>query len=110
MSSLPTHVPRVRTPTLPPPATSEWSVEVRDNLSLAAADAAAFDRLIDAHPHVAVFMSRAWLSGFFVEPPPDWHPALIVFREHGVLRGIVPIARRRRNTHTRVSLLGGGAG
>jgi CelD/BcsL family acetyltransferase involved in cellulose biosynthesis len=110
MSSLPTHVPVARTPAPPLRTSGGLTLDVRDDLSLATSDAAAFDRLIDNVPHVAVFMSRAWLSGYFVEPPPGCSPALILFRENGELRGIVPIAVRRTKTHSRVSLLGGGAG
>lgn len=85
-------------------------VEIRYDLDLAAEDAAALDDLIDSHPHVGVFLSRAWLSGFFAEPPDGCDPALVVVRERGTLRGIVPIATRRTLTHVRVALLGGGAG
>jgi CelD/BcsL family acetyltransferase involved in cellulose biosynthesis len=73
-------------------------------------DVAAVDRLGDTRPHVGVFLSRAWLSGFFAEPPRGYEPSLLILREGGVLRGIVPLAIQQRMTHTRVSLLGGGMG
>jgi len=88
----------------------ELTIEHRTGLSLSAEDAAAVDVLIDARPHVGVFLSQAWLSGFFAEPPRGHQPSLVILREDGVLRGIVPLAIQQRLTHTRVSLLGGGFG
>jgi CelD/BcsL family acetyltransferase involved in cellulose biosynthesis len=88
----------------------ELSVEQRSDLSWSPDDAAALERLTDARPHVGVFLSRAWLSGFFAEPPAGYQPSVLIFREGGVLRGLVPLAIRHALTHTRVSLLGGGLG
>jgi len=90
--------------------TAHPSVEIRHDLDFPAEDAAALDDLIDLQPHVGIFLSRAWLSGFFAEPPEGCDPAVVMIKERGTLRGIVPIATRRRFTHVRVALLGGGAG
>lgn len=90
--------------------TAHPSVEMRHDLDFAEEDAAVLDELIADHPHVGVFLSRAWLSGFFAEPPDGCDPAVVMIREGGTLRGIVPIAMRTTYTHQRVSLLGGGVG
>jgi CelD/BcsL family acetyltransferase involved in cellulose biosynthesis len=86
------------------------TVELRRDLDLGPDDAAALDRLIEGRPGVGVFVSRAWLSGFFSEPPARSEPALLILRQGHALRGVVPIAIRRMLTHVRVGLLGGGAG
>jgi CelD/BcsL family acetyltransferase involved in cellulose biosynthesis len=95
---------------LPSKRRGELTIEHRTALSLSAADAAVLDLLADARPHVGAFLSHAWLSGFFAEPPRGYQPSLVMLREGGVLRGIVPLAIQQRVTHTRVSLLGGGFG
>ena len=86
------------------------TIEYRTALSLSAEDAAVLDGIADARPHVGVFLSHAWLSGFFAEPPRGYQPSLVILRAGGVLRGIVPLAIHQRLTHTRISLLGGGFG
>lgn len=86
------------------------TVEVRRDVNVDAADAAVIEEVIGGRPHVAVFMSRAWLSGLFAEPPAGAAPALVLFRQDGVLRALVPIALRSSLTHVHVSLLGGGLG
>lgn len=97
-----------------PPAlsgsTARLVVELKPDLDLRPEDVAALDCLIDGRPDVGVFLSRAWLSGFFADPPAGVEPALVLFRESGHLRGVVPIAVRRTFTHLRVGLLGGGLG
>jgi CelD/BcsL family acetyltransferase involved in cellulose biosynthesis len=86
------------------------SVEVKRDLDLDPEDARALDGLIDGRPYVGAFLSPAWLSGFFAEPPAGVEPSLALFRQGQTLRGIVPIAVRQTLTHVRVSLLGGAYG
>ncbi|HSB61492.1 MAG TPA: hypothetical protein VLI67_07215, partial [Vicinamibacteria bacterium] len=86
------------------------AVELRRDLDLRAEDAASLDLLLAGRPSLGVFLSRAWLSGFFAEPPAGFEPALAVLREGATLRGVAPIGVRRALTHVRVALLGGGAG
>jgi len=94
------------------PAATDGTLRVdrQPGLDLDAADRAAFDAIVDARPDVGVFASRAWLSGFFDEPPPHASPALLLLRAGTTLRGFVPIAVRTGRGHARVTLLGGGLG
>jgi CelD/BcsL family acetyltransferase involved in cellulose biosynthesis len=85
-------------------------VELRADLELPAPDAAALDALIDAQPAVGVFLSRAWLSGFFAEPPAGVEPRLLVLRDGSALRGATAIGVQQGRTHVRVTLLGGHLG
>jgi CelD/BcsL family acetyltransferase involved in cellulose biosynthesis len=85
-------------------------VEIRHEASLDGADARALDALIEARPYVGVFLTPAWLSGFFAEPPPGTALSLLLFRQGATLRGTVPVAIRRTRTHVIVSLIGGGLG
>jgi CelD/BcsL family acetyltransferase involved in cellulose biosynthesis len=99
----------------PAPATSaadsrRLTVEIRDSIELGPDDAAAFEALIEARPHVGVFLSRAWLSGLFEEAPNGVEPCLVLLRDAHALVGAAPIAVRRMRTHARISLLGGGVG
>lgn len=96
-------------PTTPAPK-GRLTVDVRRDLELGPDDAAALDALIESRPQAGVFVSRAWLSGFFVEPPEDCEPFLVLLREADQLRGVAPVAVRRTRTHLRVGLLGGGSG
>jgi CelD/BcsL family acetyltransferase involved in cellulose biosynthesis len=89
---------------------SRLSIQERRDLDLGAEDVVALEALITTRPYVGVFLSKAWLSGFFAEPPDGAEPLLLLMRERGSLRGIVPLAIKRTLTHTRVRLLGGGAG
>lgn len=93
-----------------PEAPERLSIEARRDLDLGPEDALALEALITTRPYVGVFLSKAWLAGFLAEPPDGAEPLLLLMREHGSLRGMVPIAIRRTLTHARVSLLGGGAG
>jgi len=93
-----------------PAAPARLAVEVRRDLDLTPNDVRAWDELIEARPEVGVFVSKPWLSGFFEEPPPDTVPMLVLLRAAGVLCGVAPIAVRRRVTHARIALLGGGLG
>jgi CelD/BcsL family acetyltransferase involved in cellulose biosynthesis len=102
--------PLVRPGLAPASAGGRLIIELKRDLDLAPDDAAALDALIDNRPHVGVFLSRAWLSGYFVEPPPGSEPFLLMFREGTAVRGIVPVAIRRTNTLVHVGLLGGGSG
>jgi CelD/BcsL family acetyltransferase involved in cellulose biosynthesis len=86
------------------------TVELKHDLNLRGEDAAALETLIEDRPQVGVFLSKAWLSGFFAEPPAGAEPLLVLLREGEALRGVAPIAVRRSPTHVRVSLLGGGMG
>ena len=91
-------------------ATGPIAVEIRNDLRLSPEDAAGIDMLLAGRPHVGVFVSPAWLSGFFVEPPDGSDPALMLFRDRGTLCGVAAIAIRRTRTHVHIGLLGGGAG
>jgi CelD/BcsL family acetyltransferase involved in cellulose biosynthesis len=93
-----------------PRARGELVVEQRSDLSWSPADIAGLEALIDLRPHVGVFVTPAWLSGFIAEPERRSEPLMLLMREGGALRGVIPIAIRRTLTHTRVSLLGGGMG
>jgi CelD/BcsL family acetyltransferase involved in cellulose biosynthesis len=86
------------------------SVGVRRDLDLSSDDAAALDALIDAHPPVGVFLSRAWLSGLFADPPSGFEPSFLIVRDGIALRGALPIAVREERTFVRVTLLGGSLG
>jgi CelD/BcsL family acetyltransferase involved in cellulose biosynthesis len=90
--------------------TGPLAVEVRRDLLPEGDDAASVEALIGGRPGVGIFLTKAWLSGFFAEPPSGFEPSLAVFREGGALRGVVPIAVRHSRTHVRVALLGGGTG
>jgi len=93
-----------------PAATVPIAVELRRDLDLSPEDAAAFDRMLVARPEISVFLSRAWLSGFFVDPPAGVQPALVMMRQGHALRGIVPLAIGKTLGYTTVSLLGGAYG
>ena len=95
---------------VPSAAAARLTVEVKRDLDLPPEDAAALGALLESRPPVAVFLSNAWLSGFFAEPPDGFEPALVLLREGSTLRGVAPIAVRQTLTHARVALLGGGAG
>lgn len=86
------------------------AVEIKSDLELQPEDAAALETLIESRPQVGVFLSKAWLSGFFIEPPHGFEPFLVLLREGGNIRGVAPIAVRHTRTHVRVGLLGGGIG
>jgi CelD/BcsL family acetyltransferase involved in cellulose biosynthesis len=85
-------------------------VDVRGDLGLGGRDAASLEALIAGRPGVGIFLTKAWLSAFFAEPPSGFEPSLALFRDAGGLRGVAPIAVRRTRAHVRVALLGGGAG
>jgi CelD/BcsL family acetyltransferase involved in cellulose biosynthesis len=93
-----------------PSRLSRLAVEIRHDLDLQPEDAAALGGLIGSRPDLGVFLSPAWLSGFFAEPPEGCAPALLLARDEHGLRGVMPIAIHRMRTHVRVGLLGGGAG
>jgi CelD/BcsL family acetyltransferase involved in cellulose biosynthesis len=85
-------------------------VEVHRGLDLGSEDERALDALVESRPEVGLFVSKAWLSGFFAEPQPDVEPALVIFRAGASVRGLVPIAMTSTLTHVRVAILGGGLG
>jgi CelD/BcsL family acetyltransferase involved in cellulose biosynthesis len=93
-----------------PIATGRITVEVRRDLDLRPDDAAALEALIESRPQVGVFVSRAWLSGWFAEPPRGVEPGLMLLRDGQLLRGVVPMAVRATRTQVYVGLLGGGIG
>lgn len=82
---------------------------VRD-LALDADDQAAFDAMVDGRPETGVFVSRAWLSGYFNEPAPGTDQGLLLLRDETALRGVAPLAICRTLTHACVRLIGGGLG
>jgi len=86
------------------------TLEVKRDLDLSVEDAASLDSLIEGRPHVGIFLSRAWLSGFFADPPRGVEPLLVLLRQGTRLRGVAPLAVRHARTHVRVGLLGGGLG
>jgi len=86
------------------------SLDVRRDLDWCAADAAALEGLVEARPHVGVFLTTAWLSGFFTHPPSGVELSMLVLRERGALKGVVPLAVRKTLSHVAVTLVGGGAG
>jgi CelD/BcsL family acetyltransferase involved in cellulose biosynthesis len=89
---------------------SQITVESVRSLELTRDDAAALDRLLEGRPELGVFLSRAWLSGHFADPPPGFEPSLVLLRHGADLKGVAPIAVRRSSWHVKVCLLGGGAG
>lgn len=101
---------RARRSVIPVMPTDHLCVELKRDLDLQPADAAVLDALIERQPHVGVFLSPAWLSGFFADPPAGDEPVIVLLRQGSTLRGVVPIALRETLTHVRVSLLGGGYG
>jgi CelD/BcsL family acetyltransferase involved in cellulose biosynthesis len=90
--------------------TGHLTVELKPDLDLSAGDAAAVAVLLDSRPSIAAFVSTAWLSGYFAEPPEGFEPSLAMVREGNSLRGFAPIAVRATRGQARVRLLGGGAG
>jgi CelD/BcsL family acetyltransferase involved in cellulose biosynthesis len=90
--------------------TTALAFEWTGALDFSPEDAAVVELLINQRPEVGVFLSQAWLSGFFAEPPSGYEPSLLTFRDAGVLRGFIPLAIRSTFSHTRVMLLGGEAG
>ena len=102
----------VRAPSTPAATASagRLRVEERRAFDLGSEDGAVLEALIAARPYVGVFLSTAWLAGFRAEPPDGVEPLLLLMREDGKMRGIVPLGIQRRLTHVRVTLLGGGAG
>jgi CelD/BcsL family acetyltransferase involved in cellulose biosynthesis len=110
-----TAVPMPANVAAPPASVADASsgrltVEERRAFDLGSQDGAVLETLIAARPYVGVFLSTAWLAGFRAEPPDGAEPLLLVMREGGTLRGVVPLGIQRRLTHVRVMLLGGGAG
>ena len=55
---------------------------------------AALDALIDGRPEVGVFLSRAWLSGFFADPPTAPSPRSSLLRQGRCCAASVPLAIR----------------
>lgn len=95
---------------IPAPTADRLHVEVRDHLNLDSADRRELEGMIEQRPHVGIFLTPAWLAGFFAEPPDGVAMSVVLFRQGNTLRGLVPIAVRPSLTHVRVSLVGGGSG
>jgi CelD/BcsL family acetyltransferase involved in cellulose biosynthesis len=85
-------------------------VETRRDLEFNQGDAAAYDALLDSRPNVALFMSRAWLSGWLAVPRPGFDALILVFRQGPFMRGLVPLAVHETRSSVQVTLLGGGSG
>jgi hypothetical protein len=86
------------------------TIEVRPDLDLSRADEEMLESLIAECPRVGVFVSKAWLSGLFAEPPGGVVPSMALIRDGAVLRGVAPIGIRHTRTRTSVHLLGGASG
>jgi CelD/BcsL family acetyltransferase involved in cellulose biosynthesis len=86
------------------------TVAVRRDVGWSPEDLAALDHLVGLRPHVGLFVSQTWLSGFFADPPADEELTIVEFREDGVLRGVIPLTIRRARGCVHVGLLGGGLG
>ena len=101
----------VPTPVAAPlaPRTS-LTVEATQGLDLRPQDALAYDALVASRPETGVFLSRAWLSGLFAEPPAGSEPLLVLLRERATLRAAVPLSVTRSGSRVRVGLLGGAFG
>ena len=91
-------------------AAPQLDVQVRRDLQLSADDALAMDGLIASRPQAGLFLSRAWLTGFFEEPPDHAELSLLMLKQGTILRGIAALAVRHTVTGAHVSLLGGGFG
>jgi CelD/BcsL family acetyltransferase involved in cellulose biosynthesis len=65
-------------------------VEIRRGFGFQPADAAAVDAIVAGRSDVGVFVSSAWLSGLFAEPPDGCEPALLVLRESSTPAGVRP--------------------
>ena len=111
MSALPAPVERPPAPA-PPAALPDRAlvVEIRRDLDLAPDDAAALVAILEGRPEIAVFVSPAWLSGFFAEPSPGAEPCLALFRDGRAVCGFAPLSIRPGRARVHVALLGGGAG
>ena len=97
-------------PREPAPSSLPLTIDVRRGLDLGPDDASALDRMLAARPEMSVFLSRAWLSGFFADPPAGVDAVFVVIRQGQLLRGAVPVAIVRTRRCARVSLLGGAYG
>jgi CelD/BcsL family acetyltransferase involved in cellulose biosynthesis len=89
------------------PGAGGLTAEFRADLSLPPLDEQALDRLADVRPETGVFLSCAWLSGYFDEPPERATCGLLLLRDRGALRAAVPLALRETLTHVQVGILGG---
>lgn len=92
------------------PGGGRLAVEIARDPDLPPDDAASAEALITARPGVGAFLGRAWRSGLFAEPPGGYEPAIATVRDGRMLRGMAVLGIRCAATHTRVTLLGGGAG
>jgi CelD/BcsL family acetyltransferase involved in cellulose biosynthesis len=95
---------------IPAMTTDRLTVEIRRNVDLEPHDGRALDAMIDNRPYVGVFLSPAWLQGFFTSPPAGAEMFLLMFRQGAELRALVPVVVRQSLTHVCVSLIGGASG
>jgi CelD/BcsL family acetyltransferase involved in cellulose biosynthesis len=99
-------------PAVPPRSSTKrdgpLTIETRSDVNWSPHDLAAVETLMQERPHVSVFLSPAWLSGLCAAPPRAFEPVVLVFRQDGVVRGLVPLAIRKTFGGTHVGLLGGG--
>jgi hypothetical protein len=86
------------------------TISVRRDIEWPPDDLASLDRLIDLRPHLGLFLSRPWLSGFFADPQSGEDLSIVEFREDGVLRGVIPLTIRRARGSVHIGLLGGARG
>ena len=101
---------RPASPVIPAMVADRLHVEIREDMDLDPIDAEELNGMIAERPYVGVFLTPAWLAGFFAEPPDGVSLSVLLFRQGPKLRGLVPIAVRPTLTHVRVSLIGGGCG
>jgi CelD/BcsL family acetyltransferase involved in cellulose biosynthesis len=95
---------------IPAMTADRLTIEVRRNVDLDPADGRALDALIESRPYVGVFVSPAWLHGFFADRVAGDEMFMLLFRQGPELRAVVPLAVRQTLTHVRVALVGGGCG
>jgi hypothetical protein len=95
---------------IPATTADRLTVEVKRDVDLDPADGHALDAIIASRPYVGVFVSPAWLHGFFAHPAAGDEMFILLFRQGTELRAVVPLAIRQTLTHVRVSLIGGGSG
>ncbi len=101
---------RTEPQTAPAVSPGTIAVDITRDLDLRQDDVAALDRLTAGRPHAGVFVSRAWLSGFFAEPPAGFAPSIALLRDGRALCGMVPLAVCESAGRVHVRLLGGGIG
>ena len=105
-------IPGLEPAPAPPPLPSHAEdgrlvVSLRRSLDWTADDLASLAAILDARPQVGVFLTKPWLSALLAAPPPGVEPAILVFHQHGALRGLIPLAINDTWAGVQVTLLGG---